>query len=103
MTMQWKKEQVLAFFGCCTADSQTDTGRHQLNNNGSLVIFYTACRKYKKCQISRLGRTASTCDEMQCDLVDAQLRAVGDYLDGFDDFFLSLPGIILGAFSTIGK
>jgi len=52
---------------------------------------------------ARLGRTASTCDEMQCELVDAQLRAVGDYLDGFDDFFLSLPGIILGAFSTIGK
>lgn len=52
---------------------------------------------------ARHGRTAPTCDEMQCELVDAQLRAVGDYLDSFDDFFLSLPGIILGAFSTIGK
>lgn len=52
---------------------------------------------------ARHGRTANTCDEMQCELVDAQLRAVGDYLDSFDDFFLSLPGIILGAFSTIGK
>ena len=53
--------------------------------------------------LCRHGRTAHTCDEMQCELVDAQLRAVGDYLDSFDDFFLSLPGIILGAFSTIGK
>ena len=51
----------------------------------------------------RHGRTADTCDEMQCELVDAQLRAVGDYLDSFDDFLLNLPGIILGAFSTIGK
>ena len=38
-TKQWKKEQVWPFFCCCTADSQTDTGRHQLYNNGSLVIF----------------------------------------------------------------
>ena len=50
----------------------------------------------------RHGRTADTCDEMQCELVDAQLRAVGDYLDSFDDFIFNLPGIILGAFSTIG-
>ena len=33
----------MPFFGCCTADSQTDAGRHQLNNNGSLVLFSTAC------------------------------------------------------------
>ena len=51
----------------------------------------------------RHGRTADTCDEMQCELVDAQLRAVGDYLDSFDDFIFNLPGIIFGAFSTIGK
>ena len=25
-TKQWKKEQVWPFFGCCTTDSQTDTG-----------------------------------------------------------------------------
>ena len=28
------------FIGCCTADSQTDAGRHQLYNNGSLVLFF---------------------------------------------------------------
>ena len=33
------KKQVLPFFGCCTADSQTDAGRHQLFINGSLVLF----------------------------------------------------------------
>ena len=37
---QWKKEQVWPFFGCCTADSQTDAGRHQLYNNGLLVLFF---------------------------------------------------------------
>ena len=31
----------MPFFGCCTADSQTDVGRHQLYNNGSLVLFST--------------------------------------------------------------
>ena len=41
-TKQWKKEQVWPFLGCCTADSQTETGRHQLYNNGSLVLFSTA-------------------------------------------------------------
>ena len=41
-TKQWKKEQVWQFFGCCTADSQTDTGRNQLYNNGSPVLFSTA-------------------------------------------------------------
>ena len=38
------KKQVLPFFGCCTADSQTDAGRYQLFNNGSLVLFSTACK-----------------------------------------------------------
>ena len=37
-----KKEQFWPIFGCCTADSQTDTGRHQLYNNGSHVLFSTA-------------------------------------------------------------
>ena len=36
-----EKEQVGTFVGCCTADSQTDAGRYQLYNNGSLVLFYT--------------------------------------------------------------
>ena len=40
---EWKNEQVWLFFGCWSADSQTDTGRHQLYNNGSLVLFSTAC------------------------------------------------------------
>ena len=35
-------EKKNMFVGCCTADSQTDTGRHQLYNNGSLVLFSTA-------------------------------------------------------------
>ena len=39
---QWKKEQVLPYFGCCTADSQTDAGRQQLYNNGLLVLFSIA-------------------------------------------------------------
>ena len=39
---QWNKEQVWPFFGCCSADSQTDAGRHQLYSNGSLVLFSTA-------------------------------------------------------------
>ena len=30
MCKQWKKAQVWTFFACCIADSQTDTGRHQL-------------------------------------------------------------------------
>ena len=36
---QWTNEQVWPFFGCCTAGSQTDAGRHQLYNNDSLVFF----------------------------------------------------------------
>ena len=40
----WKKEQVWPFFGYCTADSQTDA---QLYNNGSLVLFSTACSSGK--------------------------------------------------------
>ena len=28
------------------ADSQTDAGRHQLYNNGSLVLFSTACTEH---------------------------------------------------------
>ena len=42
---QLKKEQVWPFFGCCTADSQTDNdaSRHQLYNNGQLVLFSNAC------------------------------------------------------------
>ena len=44
---QEKKEQVSPpFFGCCRADSQTDTGRHQLYNNGSLVLFFSAWSQY---------------------------------------------------------
>ena len=39
----WKKEQVWPFCCCCcAADSQTDAGRHQLYNNGPLVLFSTA-------------------------------------------------------------
>ena len=49
MAKQWKKEQVLPFFGCCTADSQTDPGRHQLHNNGSLVYFSTPWSFCQKC------------------------------------------------------
>ena len=30
---------VCPCFGCCTADSQTGTGRHRLYNNGLLVLF----------------------------------------------------------------
>jgi len=41
-----EKEQVWPFFGCCTADSQTDAGRHQLYNNGSLVLFSIAWLLY---------------------------------------------------------
>ena len=39
---QWKKERVWPFFGYCTADSETDAGRHHLYNNSSLVLFSTA-------------------------------------------------------------
>ena len=38
-TQAVEKAQVRPFYGCCTADSQTDTGRHQLYNNSSLVHF----------------------------------------------------------------
>ena len=44
---QWKKEPVWPFFCCYTADSLTDTGRHQLYNNGSLILFSTACSLHK--------------------------------------------------------
>ena len=40
-TKQWGKQHVWPFFGFCTADSQTDAGRHQLYNNVSLVLFST--------------------------------------------------------------
>ena len=44
MSKQRKKEQVWQFFGCCTADSQTDAGRYQLMyNNGLHVLFSIAC------------------------------------------------------------
>ena len=36
---QWKKKPVWPFFGCYSADSQTDAGIHQLYNNGSLGVF----------------------------------------------------------------
>ena len=32
-------EKAWPFFGCCTADSQTYGGRHQVYNNGVLVLF----------------------------------------------------------------
>ena len=32
------KKTSLAIFCCCTADSQTDAGRHQLYNNGLLAL-----------------------------------------------------------------
>ena len=35
-------EKSLAIFYCYTADSETDTGRHHLYNNGLLVLFSTA-------------------------------------------------------------
>ena len=40
----WDRQNpdVRWFSGCCTADSQTDAGRHRLYNNGSLVLFSTA-------------------------------------------------------------
>ena len=34
LSKQWKKEQVLPFFGCCTGDSQSDASRHQLYRLG---------------------------------------------------------------------
>ena len=33
-------------FGYCTADSQIDADRHQMYNNGTLVLFSTACVLY---------------------------------------------------------
>ena len=39
-----EKKQVRPFFGCCAADSQPDAGRYQMFNNGSLVLFFTACK-----------------------------------------------------------
>ena len=47
---QWKKEQVWPCFGCCTADSQTYTGRHQLYNNDSLVLFSIAWQLYRNAE-----------------------------------------------------
>ena len=41
-TKQWTKGQVWPYFGCCTADSQTDWGRNQLYNNCSLFLFSNA-------------------------------------------------------------
>ena len=38
-----EKNQFGHFCCCCTADSQTGAGRHQLYNNGSLVLHSTAC------------------------------------------------------------
>ena len=37
-----EKRTSLSIFVCCTADSHTDTGLHQLHNNGSLVLFSIA-------------------------------------------------------------
>ena len=37
-----KNKQIWPLFGFCTADSQTDTGRHQLYINGLLVLYSTA-------------------------------------------------------------
>jgi len=39
VTFDQSVEKFGNFFGCFTADSQTDAGRHQLYNNGSLVLF----------------------------------------------------------------
>ena len=33
ISSHWKKSQVPRLFGCCTADSQADKYRNQLNNN----------------------------------------------------------------------
>ena len=50
---QWNKEQVMPFFGCCTADSQTNKVRHQLYNNGSLVLFSTVWSWLKAAEITK--------------------------------------------------
>ena len=43
LNRQWKTEQVWPCFGCCTSYSHTDAGSPQLYNNGSLILFSTAC------------------------------------------------------------
>ena len=45
-----EKRTSLAILGCCTADSQTDAGRHQLYNNNWLVLFYSIARSLTKLQ-----------------------------------------------------
>ena len=40
---QCKKEPVWPFFCCCTADLQTDSGRHQLYNNQRLACSFFHC------------------------------------------------------------
>ena len=42
LLQQWNKEQVWPFCCCCIADLQTDSGRYQLYNNGSIVFFTSA-------------------------------------------------------------
>ena len=40
LSKHWKK--VGPFLSCCAAYTQTNAGRHQLNNNGPLVLCSTA-------------------------------------------------------------
>lgn len=35
---------------------------------------------------ARYGRTVGSCHTMKCDVVDNQLRTVGDYLSTFEEF-----------------
>ena len=39
---------------------------------------------------ARLGRTSGNCANMKCDVVDNQLRTVGDYLGTFEEFLTQI-------------
>ena len=39
---------------------------------------------------ARYGRTVGSCHTMKCDIVDNQLRTVGDYLGTFEEFITQI-------------
>jgi hypothetical protein len=49
---------------------------------------------------ARYGRTMGTCHSMECEIMDNQLRTVGDFLGTFEDFLSSVFNSIS---SSIGK
>lgn len=58
-------------------------------------LFDTSINVKEITRAARYGRTVGSCHTMKCDVLDGQLRTLGDYFEAVEEFLSSMVNSVM--------